>query len=98
MSEGEKEPLLVKCECSSHMLELQRYDYGAMKDTDKVDDGFYVSVWAYQGNINELPWKERIRWCWRLLTKGNLWADNIILTNQKAKEVSQYITQYLPKK
>ena len=88
---GDKNSLFIKCHCSCHLLEVQRYDY------NEEDEGFYVSMWKFQTWREKLTWKERLRWCWNLITKGNLWADNIILTNEKAKEVANYINKHLVK-
>ena len=87
----EKPSLFLKCDCYSHLLELQRYEY------DKHDQGFYVAMWKHQNCSPKMHWALRLRWCWTLLTKGRLLADNIILTNEKAKEMANYITRYLPK-
>ena len=82
-------PLFVKCECGTHAFEIQRYDEG---DEDK---GFYLSFWHY-GRINSpMKWKERLRWCWRILRTGDPWADGIIATDETANKISDYITKNL---
>jgi hypothetical protein len=87
----EEESLFVKCECTTHLFEIQRFKY------EDRDEGFYVSLWSPQEWRTRLTWKERLRWCWNLIKNGTLWADNIILTNEKAKEVVDYVNKHLVK-
>jgi hypothetical protein len=86
MDIGEKDPLFTKCECSSHILEVRRYDY-----CDEGDKGFYFTHWNY-GRVNHpMGWKERIRWCWRILHTGDPWADSIVVSDENAIKISEYI-------
>ena len=77
--------LFIMCDCSSHMFQIERYY------EDKRDNGFNLAIWHYGHNGNIRRWKERLRWCWRILKTGNPWADSIIITNEKAKEISNFI-------
>lgn len=81
----------VKCDCSSHILECERYC-----DSDK-EQGFNFAVWNYGHDGNERKkWKERFRWCWRILNTGNPWADSIIATNKDARGLANFILKNLP--
>jgi len=83
------ESLFVKCDCGTHMLEVQRYY------EDIHDQGFYLTFWHY-GRVNRpMSLRERMRWCWRILRTGDPWADGIIANNETAKKISDYITKYL---
>ena len=81
----------AKCECTSHLLQAERYIYS---NTDK---GFNFSVWHYGHDGNIRRWKERFRWCWRILRTGNPWADSIIATDKCALELANFITSELKK-
>lgn len=81
-----------KCSCSSHCLEIERYC-----DTPVYDEGFYVTIWSYGRNSNILGWKERFRWIWKIFRTGSPWADSVILNNEQAKQIINYINQHLPK-
>ena len=83
--------LFLTCDCYSHVLEVQYYDYAP------EDRGFYVSIWKHQCTTEKLSWGQRLRWCWILLTAGNLLGDNIILSNEKAQQIVDYINKNLPK-
>ena len=89
MPTTEKDPLFVKCDCGADMLEITAYDEGGN------DNGFYFTFWHY-GRINPvMTWKERFRWCWRILRTGDPWGDGIIASKQKAKLISDYINKNL---
>lgn len=81
----------VTCGCSSHMLQVERYDY---RDGD---DGFNFAIWERGRDGKKLRFRERLRWCWNILTTGTLWADDIIATNKDAQGVAEFILQNLPK-
>ena len=83
--------IFTKCECSSHMLQTERYYF------DKDDKGFDFSIWVYGHNGNIKRWKERFRWCWRILRTGNPWADSIIATDERALELANFILSELKK-
>lgn len=83
--------LYTPCDCSSHILQTERYYF------DTHDNGFNFSVWHYGHNGNVRGWKERFRWCWRILRTGNPWADSIIATDKRALEIAEFIQSELKK-
>lgn len=73
------------------MLEAEIYDY---KDGDA---GVNFCVWSRgRSGKNLHSWREKFRWCWEILTKGTLWADDIIATNKDARELAEFILKNLP--
>lgn len=38
-----------------------------------------------------MSWKEKFRWIKQILIHGNLWSDNIVLSDQKVSELVKYI-------
>ena len=83
----------IKCNCYTHMLECKRYNYDNISD-----QGFQFTIWNYGHEGEKIwKWKDRIRWCWRILKTGNPWADNIVATNESAHELANYILENLPK-
>ena len=73
------------------MLQTERYYF------DEHDKGFDFSIWVYGHNGNIKRWKERFRWCWRILRTGNPWADSIIATDERALELANFILSELKK-
>jgi hypothetical protein len=93
MNNDIKATVFIKCDCTSHALECQKYKYD-----EHGNEGFYLSFWHYGQDTNaRKSWKERFRWCWRILKTGNPWADSIIATNKSARELAEFILQNLPK-
>jgi hypothetical protein len=81
----------IKCSCTCQQLECEVYDY---KDGDA---GVNFTMWKRGRSGKTLEtWKERIRWCWHILTTGSLWADDIIATNQDARGLAEFILQNVP--
>jgi hypothetical protein len=83
-----EESLMLKCACSSEAVELTYWP------NDDVPDEFWFCMWE-MAPARPLCWRERIRWCWNILRKGNPWADNIILNPEQAKQVAEFITKHL---
>lgn len=83
----------VKCNsCGCQILEVERYNY------HDNDEGFYFTVWGRGREGKKIHGlRERLRWCWQILTKGSPWADDIIATNKDARGIAEFILQNLPK-
>ena len=92
---NKEKSLFVKCQCSGHVFEVERFvdDW-----TDGGhDEGFNLTFWNYGRNDNTLCWRERLRWIWNIFCTGKPWADGIIIENEQAKEITNYINKHLPK-
>jgi hypothetical protein len=73
--------IVIKCDCLGHSIELEH-----MEDTNEIE----LSVWHYGNDGRELNWKERLRWCWRILRTGMPWADMIILSSDKMEKIIKW--------
>jgi hypothetical protein len=82
---NEQPPLFIKCECESEILEIQRYNCG---DNDR---GFNVAMWTHGKSSNKMCWRERLRWCWKILRTGDPWNDYAIVSDKNAMKISEYI-------
>lgn len=81
MSEKE-DKLFIECACSSEAVELEY---------EKQDNTFYFSIW-FRGFRNEkMLWTQRLRFIFRILTKGNIWSDFIILDKKSATKIAKFI-------
>ena len=80
--------LKLKCDCSCEMLEIERYY------EDENDKGFHFALW-HMYRDNNMAWPDRLRWAWKILKTGNLWADSIILSDEKTKELGEFINNKL---
>lgn len=79
----------TKCDCSCHTLEIERYKY------DNVDKGFNLTIWVREGHQRIMNWKERFRWIKHILIHGHLWADTVIITDEKAKNLCKFVQEQL---
>lgn len=89
--EHNAEPLFVRCDCHSEGLETQYYR------EDKNDKGFYVNYWKYgiEGRYSCMSLWDRLKYAWKILFKGTLHGDQIILEVSKAEKVRDYLTKYI---
>lgn len=76
---------MVKCDCSAEALEIEY---------DKEENKFYFSFWQ-QGYRFRLSWKERIRWCFRIIASGNPWTDSIIVGAVNARTIRNFLTKFI---
>lgn len=55
---------------------------------DHDEDLIFVSVYG-RGHCRDdrLTWKERFRWAWNLLTTGQPYSDEFVLTKEKALDL-----------
>lgn len=79
--------LFVKCQCFSHLLEVECIE----------SEGFNLTFWRYIRQDVILNWHERLRWMWRIFRTGNPWTDGIMISNEQAKTIVDYINKHLPK-
>lgn len=81
-----------KCDCSSHLLEIERYYY---TDSDK---GFQITTWNLDLSTKKLSYLERLRWIWQILTKGTLWTDYVMISDDRAKKLARFIDEHINSK
>ena len=74
------------CACRSDVLRVARVDM------EKGEKEFEVSIFRQRP---PLSWKERIRWIWKIITTGDLWGDDIILTPRQMAELKGFIDDAL---
>ena len=76
----------LKCQCSCEALEFQY-------DQEETDGQYYVSIWR-KGYQSPLSFKERLRWCWYLLTKGKLWGDEVVLDKKQILQLKNWLNRH----
>ena len=79
-----KHKLSLKCACYSELLLLEY---------DKGEDLIEVSIWNHQYD-QPLSIKDRIRYCWQILTKGEPYGDQIILNRESVDELVNFFLDY----
>lgn len=78
-----------ECECSTEVIAIS-------KDRDDPEDSYIYLAFFNQGfhGIYALTWKARLRAIWTIITKGTLWADNIILSPKEAKNLAKGLIEF----
>lgn len=73
----------IECSCGSELITLEKWD-------DEAE--IYLSIWerGYKDNT-KLSWRERLRWCYRILRTGNAFGDQIVLNTESSEKLIQSI-------
>jgi len=73
-----KNNIIIKCDCYGHAIELEY---------NKATNDIEVSLWNLGSVGRVLDWKQRFRWILRIIWTGNPWADMVILSDDKFKDI-----------
>ena len=79
MADREK---FFKCGCHSEGMLVTKFD---------DEEELYFSYWREGINPIKLSWWMRLKLCWMVLTKGNVYDDQVILNKEKAIELASWI-------
>lgn len=91
---NDEQHLYIKCDCGGDLLELERY-----VEESPSDRGFQIAFWDYgQWGRAPMSWKQRIRWCWNVLKTGCPWSDMVMINDEKALEISNFILKNIKPK
>jgi hypothetical protein len=84
-------PLFIRCDCHTEGIEIQYYR------EDAKDKGFYVNYWKYgiEGRYSGMSLMDRLKYAWKILFKGTLHGDQVILEVDKAEQFRDYLAKYL---
>ena len=82
--EDKERDKFLLCECSCEILLVT-----------KDDDDINFSIYS-KGNFRNKPnIFQRLKYCWYHLTTGEQFDDQIVLSNQKARELSEWLLNNL---
>ena len=73
-----KKDIFIPCDCTGEALHITSDEEGYL----------YVSIWqrGYAQN-NILTWRQRLRYCWQILTKGCPYGDQVVLNKKGRSEL-----------
>lgn len=75
--------LFLKCDCHGEGIEFE-YDEDSKQ--------YYVAFWNQGFNANKkISLLKRIKFAWQLLTKGHLFTEMVILDDEKANLLADFI-------
>lgn len=72
-----------KCSCSSEILRVA-YD-------DELEHTEF-SIWEMQ-NTHKATFRQRLRWCWKILIEGSPYGDQVILEKDGVSDLIKYLTK-----
>ena len=81
MADREK---FIKCDCHGEGILVTKYD---------DEEEMYFSYWREGMNPIKLSWWMRLKLCWMVLTKGNVYDDQVVLNKEKAMELALWIQE-----
>jgi hypothetical protein len=71
--------LCLPCTCSTEILRLCQY-----LDEEEI----YLSIHSLKINVS---FWEKLKHCWKILTTGQPYGDQVVLSNEAVKALSQFI-------
>ena len=72
--------MLHGCACFTHGFTVQADDEVPL---------VFLTTWTYGTAGQRLDWRNRIRWCWRILRTGFPFHDEITLEAEAAEKLAQ---------
>lgn len=74
----------IRCSCYHEMLHLS-WD----EELNILD----MSIWAPYSTDTKMSWKQRLRYCWRILTHGKPYGDQLVLEKDHIDELAEYLNE-----
>jgi hypothetical protein len=81
MADREK---FIQCDCWSEGMLITKFD---------GEEEMYFSYWRQGINPIKLSWWMRLKLCWMVLTKGEVYDDQVVLNKEKAMELALWIQE-----
>jgi hypothetical protein len=79
MADREK---FIQCDCWGEGMLITKFD---------DEEEMYFSYWRQGINPIKLSWWMRLKLCWMVLTKGNVYDDQVVLNKEKAIELASWV-------
>jgi len=91
MNENKDRSIFIKCECQGEGMGI---------DYDVEDRLYYFSYWSSGLSNRPLSWRDRIRYCWEVLSKGKAFNDELVFGEKSVDKIIDFLLGYkrLPKK
>lgn len=70
----------ISCDCHSEFIRVS---------FDEEFKHFDLSIWTQTSS--KPTWKNKLRWIWRIITQDSPYGDQVILSENKAKELAEYL-------
>lgn len=79
--------LFLPCSCSCSVLVIE-------KEKNPFDDNISYYISLFKGQFGwKLSFWERLRWIKKILLKGTIWTDNIILDEENIDKLKEFLKE-----
>lgn len=71
------------CGCAGHCsgIGIEKFE----------EDEIYLTLWNRGFQPRMKDWKTKLRYIWNLLFTGTAWADEIVIKNETARQLGEYL-------
>jgi len=81
---------MYMCSCYCEALAVSDDAWDDKPDANGILPGeIYLSIWSMGRRSKQLDWKDRLRWCWKILKTGFPFLDEICLKPIMAKKLGE---------
>ena len=81
---NEEKSIILKCDCHAEAMEITY---------EPEFKQFWFAYWGYGFTNKKLSFFRRIKWAFKLLITGTLYTDFVILDDDKAKQLADFINE-----
>jgi len=85
----------IECDCGAEGIMLSSEDRLTGNKKEDAQRMIYLAFFQNGWNGKELCWKDKIRWCWQILTKGIPYGDTVVLTVNNAVLLKIYLERFI---
>ena len=85
----------IECDCGAEGIMLSSEDCLTGNKKEDAQRMIYLAFFQNGWNGKELCWKDKIRWCWQILTKGIPYGDTVVLTVNNAVLLKIYLERFI---
>lgn len=86
---GDKDTLLIRCDCHYHVLEVSNDALGLLEEG--LDSYFEFSVWNQ--SPSPITFKDRLKLIWDLVRGKNLAGGDVVITQDDAVKLIQFLSK-----
>lgn len=76
-----------ECSCGGEFIAVVKDDYGI--GAKLIDMGFF----SFGSCDFSLSFREKLRWCWRILRKGKPYSDMVTMLPDEARKMGEYLIE-----
>ena len=85
--------MFFKCACSSEAIQVEvEKNYFEMACCTEFNFSFWQEGFSFQ---KILTFKDKLRWCWQIMTKGIPYTDMVVLNKEEATNLKKFLEEEL---